>query len=84
MTIKQKTKTIKNSALFKAVEVFRYQSALADAIGVKQQNVWHWLYKTGVIPAEHVLNIEQATLGKGQMVTRHELRPDIYPVEEVA
>jgi len=82
MTIKPKPKTIKNNALLKAVELFRYQSALANAIGVKQQNVWHWLYKTGVVPAEHVLSIEHATEVKGLKVTRHELRPDIYPLEK--
>ena len=70
----------KNVALNKAVQLFKFQSALAKEIGVKQQNIWHWLNKTGVVPAEHVLKIEMATRKKGDVVTRHELRPDIYPI----
>ncbi|WP_423170698.1 transcriptional regulator [Vibrio diabolicus] len=33
-------------------------------------------YKSGRVPAEFVLPIEQATQGQ---VTRSQLRPDIYP-----
>jgi DNA-binding transcriptional regulator YdaS (Cro superfamily) len=32
-------------------------------------------------PAEWVLPIERATREAGNEVSRHELRPDIYPVE---
>ncbi|EHV9838007.1 TPA: Cro/Cl family transcriptional regulator [Vibrio vulnificus] len=49
---------------------------LARAINSKQQNVWFWLNKSGRVPAEFVLPIEQATQGQ---VTRPQLRPDIYP-----
>ena len=81
MTTKKPLK-IKSQPLARAVKQHRYQSALAEAIGVKQQNIWHWLYITGVVPAEHVIKIEHATKEKGQIVTRHELRPDIYPMSE--
>lgn len=64
--------------LEKAVQVAGSQSALAHAIGVKQQHVWHWLNRAGQIPAEYAIPIEQAT---GGVVTRHDLRPDIYPRE---
>lgn len=64
------------SALQKAVDVFGSQAALAAAIGKQQQHVQYWL-KTKV-PAEHVIPIERATGGK---VSRHDLRPDLYPVE---
>lgn len=63
-------------ALEKAVKVVGSQVALAAAIEVKQGHVWHWLRKSGFVPAEYVLPIYRATLGK---VTPHELRPDIYP-----
>jgi TorA maturation chaperone TorD len=45
-------------------------------LGVTQPNVWHWLHKAERVPAEYVLKIEQAT---GGQVSRHDLRPDIYP-----
>ncbi len=38
--------------------------------------VVHW--RNRGVPAERVLEIEAATEGK---VTRHELRPDLYPLE---
>lgn len=73
----------KKSALQKAIEIVGGQTALANKIGepVKQAHVWNWLNRDGVVPAEHVLKIEAATDGA---VTRHELRPDIYPREAAA
>lgn len=59
------------------------QSALARAIGVKQGNVWYWLNgsEKQEAPAQYVIPIERAVDGQ---VTRHDLRPDLYPAEEVA
>ena len=68
-----------NVGLSKAIKVIGNQSALAKSIGIKQQNVSWWVNKSGVIPAEYVLPIESATLKAGSVVTRQELRPDIYP-----
>lgn len=62
-------------ALKKAVEIAGGQTQLARQIGVSQPAVWNWLNKSP-IPAEHVLPVEKAT-----GVSRHELRPDIYPIE---
>jgi len=70
-----------SSALARAVEIVGGQSALAKAIGTKQQTVWWWLNRAGTVPGEYVLAIERAT--KSQ-VTRHDLRPDLYPAEDVA
>ncbi len=81
---KDKNKQVLNAALKKAVDVMRFQRQLAVAIGTKQQNVWSWLHVTGVVPAEYVLAIEKATKERGSIVTRHELRPDIYPMESEA
>jgi DNA-binding transcriptional regulator YdaS (Cro superfamily) len=47
---------------------------LADLIGIRYQAVHKWT--RGSVPAERVLQIEQLT-----GVSRHELRPDLYPLE---
>jgi TorA maturation chaperone TorD/DNA-binding transcriptional regulator YdaS (Cro superfamily) len=64
------------SALAKAIETVGGQTQLARLLGVKQANVWHWLNKAERVPGEYVLAIENAT---GGQVTRHDLRPDLYP-----
>lgn len=50
---------------------------LAAALGIKRQAFYQW----NRVPAERVLEIERATNGA---VTRHQLRPDLYPPEEAA
>lgn len=69
-------------ALEEAIRISGGQSELARRIGgrVKQQHVHYWL-KRKYIPAEHVLAIEAATQGR---VNRHQLRPDLYPMERAA
>lgn len=64
-------------AIERAVEVAGGQQALADKCGVKYQAVQKWLRDR--VPAERVLAIEDAT-----GVSRHELRPDIYPRDSAA
>ena len=64
------------NALKKAVEIAGGQSALGRKINRDQKAIWAWLNTTGKVPAEDVLSIEEAVEGQ---VTRHELRPDIYP-----
>jgi DNA-binding transcriptional regulator YdaS (Cro superfamily) len=54
------------------------QTALAKAIGKSQGHISKWLQR-GYIPAEQVLLIERAT-----GVSRHQLRPDVYPLDEGA
>lgn len=49
---------------------------LAEKVGVRYQAVQAWL-KRGMVPAERVLAVEKVT-----GVSRHELRPDIYPCED--
>lgn len=56
------------------------QSALARRIGVRPQAVQQWIARNHV-PAERCLDVERAT---GGQITRHELRPDLYPVEQAA
>lgn len=66
------------SAIERAVEVAGSQSAFARQRGVSQPTVWAWL-KAKRLPAEHVLGTEADT-----GVSRHDLRPDLYPAEQVA
>jgi DNA-binding transcriptional regulator YdaS (Cro superfamily) len=54
------------------------QVSLAQRVGVRQQSISDWL-KRARIPAERVLAVERAT-----GISRHELRPDLYPREQAA
>lgn len=53
------------------------QTALAALLGVTQQSVSEWCAKRKLIPPQHVLKVEAAT-----GISRHDLRPDIYPRED--
>jgi DNA-binding transcriptional regulator YdaS (Cro superfamily) len=65
------------SPLERAVIEAGGQTALARLIGARQQDIWYWLNRRdGRASAEFVIAIESAT-----GVSRHELRPDIYPEE---
>ena len=69
-----------NAALIRAVAKFDdNQSAFAKAIGTSQQLVSYWIRNAKALPAEHVLATEKAT-----GISRHDLRPDLYPREEKA
>lgn len=70
-------------ALKKAVDLSGGQSELARRIGgtVKQQHVHYWLNVMGRISEKHVIAAEAAVQGR---VTRHQLRPDIYPLDRAA
>lgn len=67
------------AALERAVDLAGSQSKFAAAIGTSQQLVSYWLANSKPLPAEFVLATE-AALG----VSRHDLRPDIYPLEHAA
>ncbi|MEO1830019.1 MAG: YdaS family helix-turn-helix protein [Pseudomonas sp.] len=66
------------SAISKAVEKAGSQAELARLLGVSSQAVNKMLAAKRV-PAERVLKIEEVT-----GVSRHELRPDLYPAESAA
>lgn len=61
------------TAIHRAVEAAGGQKALAAMVGVRYQAVQKWL-RSGRVPAERVLTIEAQT-----GISRHELRPDLYP-----
>jgi 4-hydroxybenzoyl-CoA reductase subunit gamma len=63
-------------AFEKAIDIAGGQSAMASALDVKQGHVWYWLKKMDQCPPDRVLDVERVTAGA---VSRHELRPDIYP-----
>jgi DNA-binding transcriptional regulator YdaS (Cro superfamily) len=56
-----------------AVSEAKGASQLAKLIGVTRSAISQWKR----VPAERVLQVEKAT-----GVSRHELRPDLYPVEQ--
>lgn len=55
------------------------EQALADAVGRKQPTVHELLKRGKEVPAEWCIPLEKAT---GGLITRHQLRPDLYPEEE--
>ena len=63
-------------ALTALVDKAGSQSALARQLGVSQTAVWKWLQSSKRLPAEYVLKAESL-----YGVSRHLLRPDIYPIE---
>jgi DNA-binding transcriptional regulator YdaS (Cro superfamily) len=65
-------------ALKRACKLAGGQKPLADRIGTTQSQVWYWLTRSKKgVPAEFVMPIEEAT-----GVSRSELRPDLWPLEE--
>lgn len=66
-------------ALDRAVRLIGGQTATAKLLGLSQTAVWKWINRSRPLPAEHVLKVEAAT-----GISRHDLRPDIYPLEETA
>jgi DNA-binding transcriptional regulator YdaS (Cro superfamily) len=67
--------TLVISALSRAVKAAGGQAKLAEALGIYQSAVAKWVANKRV-PAERVLAVEKIT-----GVSRHELRPDIYPTD---
>lgn len=62
-------------ALQRACDAVGGQKSLAGRIGTTQSKVWYWLARSRRgVPGEFVLAIEAAS-----GVSRHDLRPDIYP-----
>lgn len=66
-------------ALSECVKRAGGQVALADRIKVSQASVSRWMRGLGTLPGEKVLLCEQL-----YEVSRHVLRPDLYPVDAPA
>lgn len=52
-------------------------SQMARDLAVPQPTLWRWINQSKQLPAEYVLIAEQH-----YGVSRHDLRPDIYPRED--
>lgn len=63
-------------ALRRAIAKVGSQSAMARLLGVSQAAVSKWVRNSKHLPAEHVLRVQDVT-----GVSRHDLRPDLYPVD---
>jgi len=63
-------------ALLQAVTASGSQAKLSRICGVSTTAVWKWVQSSKRVPAEFVLKVEAET-----GVSRHALRPDIYPIE---
>ena len=61
----------------KAAEAVGGVTQLAKILNISRPAIYQWKR----VPAERVIAIESATGGR---VTRHQLRPDIYPEERSA
>lgn len=59
-------------ALRRALKIVGGISALARALNIERQAVQQWT----VVPVRRVIDVEVAT---GSQISRHDLRPDIYP-----
>lgn len=64
-------------AFHAAIEKAGGQAALAKICGCTQGNISQLKLKGSALPPQYVLAVEAADLG----LTRHDLRPDIYPAE---
>ncbi|WP_366935764.1 YdaS family helix-turn-helix protein [Hyphomicrobium sp.] len=65
---------LRDEALLRAFRAVGGQSALALLLNRSKQATWHWLR----VPSQYVLKVEELT-----GISRYELRPDLYPREEV-
>lgn len=74
-------------ALNRAIEAVGSQKALAERVSqfsdepLGQSAISNWIQRQRRVPAERVIAVERAVDGA---VSRHELRPDLYPRDERA
>lgn len=68
-------KGIRIPAVVAAAECVGSVSRLAIMLGIKRPALYQWTR----VPAERVSAIVAATGGR---ITRHQLRPDLYPLDE--
>lgn len=61
-----------------AIKAIGSQESLAAALGIKSPSISEWRSR-GFVPPKRVLDIERLT-----GISRHDLRPDIYPRERRA
>ncbi|WP_288501529.1 YdaS family helix-turn-helix protein [uncultured Pseudomonas sp.] len=57
------------------------QAELARRCNTSQPRIWQCVHRNHKVPADLVIPFEKAV---GGQVTRHQLRPDLYPSEDKA
>lgn len=68
-------------ALRRAINILGSQQRAAEIVGVKQPSI-SWMARHGAkVPAEWCIPLEKATAAR---VTRHDLRPDLYPIAQMS
>jgi len=72
MSIVKQDLNPRSPGLLRAVDAAGSYAALAKALNKTRAGVWQWKK----VPAERVLAVERVT-----GVSRHELRPDLYPLD---
>ena len=64
-------------------ELARRVARIKDNPKIRAAHVWNWRNRDEQVPADMVLAVEQVAIEAGCEVTRHEIRPDLYPKERV-
>jgi DNA-binding transcriptional regulator YdaS (Cro superfamily) len=67
--------TMSNTPLERAIDAAGGLVKFAASLGVTKQAVWQWVE----VPPLRVLQVERIS-----GVSRHELRPDLYPLDKAA
>ncbi|MDN7144132.1 helix-turn-helix domain-containing protein [Pseudomonas sp. JQ170] len=57
------------------------QAELARRCNTSQPRIWQCVHRNQRVPADLVIPFEKAV---GAQVTRHQLRPDLYPEEDAS
>ncbi|WP_443026933.1 YdaS family helix-turn-helix protein [Sphingomonas sp. LB2R24] len=63
-------------ALLAAISLAGSQGRLAEICGCTPPNIWQLVRRGSALPGRFVLAVE-----KGTGLSRHVLRPDLYPIE---
>lgn len=67
----------KSNPVEKLIDMYGNQTALAQQFGIAQQNISKWR-KNGVVPVKQVIRAEKISKG---LLTKHDLNPFFYPLE---
>lgn len=70
----QNSMAIKNQPLQDVIDAAGSAAKIAEHLGIRRQAIYQW----NEVPALRVIAIERFINGA---VTRHEMRPDLYPEE---
>ena len=67
-----------NKLIKQAIKICGSQTALANALGARQQDVWNWLNDKYAVSPKFAAKFSGATDGK---ISGHNFYPDIFPIE---